>query len=288
MLVDLESDSLKVVINSFGAEIMSIKDKNGQEYMWQAGDAWKRRSPVLFPIVGGLNQKTYRYNGEDFGMGQHGFARDQEFTLTEQDETSCTFLLTENDETLKVYPFSFNLFITYTLEDSMLYVTWEVVNTCDKTMYFQIGGHPAFTCPLKDAKQTDCYLHFDDDELNYNFLSGDGLCINEFYDLANEDGYVKITEDFFDHDAYVMYNDRIRSVSLADSNKKDYLRVTFDAPVYGIWSAKGKHAPFVCIEPWFGRCDAVDFGDVLQEREFINELPTGETFEASYTIEVLQ
>lgn len=290
MVYTLENENLKIEVNSYGAELSSVTGKkNGLSYMWDAGDAWKRHSPVLFPIVGGLNNKSYRCNGKEYHMNQHGFARDMEFSLCESTESSLSFVLEETSETLAAYPYKFLLKITYTLLDSAITVAWEVVNTNDGSMYFSIGGHPAFTCPLKDAKQTDCYLHFDENgTIDYNLLNENGLCLPEIHKLKTENGYVKITESFFDKDALVMYNNRTRSVSLAGSDKKDYLKVTFDAPVYGIWSAKGKHAPFVCIEPWFGRCDAHDFTGSLEEREFGNTLEKGERFKAQYTVEVIQ
>lgn len=301
MLYSLENEKLKIEIDTKGAELVSVISKaSDYEYMWHAGDSWKRHSPVLFPIVGGIKDKTYTYKGREYHLNQHGFARDMEFKLREKTEEqdastgeitkSISFILREDDTTIPVFPFSFRLIITYTLIDSIIGVNWKVINPNDCEMSFSIGGHPAFMCPLTpNYRQTSCYLHFDQSEgLEYNLLSENGLCLPDFYNLDTDDGYVQITSDFFDKDALVFYNDRLRSVSLAGPDKKDYLKVTFDAPVYGIWSAKGKHAPFVCIEPWYGRCDDEDFNGTWQERKFSNELEAGESFEAGYTIEVLE
>jgi len=286
----LENEELKVCFNSFGAELTEIKGKKtGFDYMWNAGDAWKRHSPVLFPIVGGIKDKTYRLDGNEYHLNQHGFARDMEFELKDKTESRISFALTENEETLKVYPLNFELEIAYELSGAQIKVIWKVMNKNNGEMYFSIGGHPAFMCPVSEGDQTECYLHFDEEKgLAYNLISQAGLCIDKFYDLKTEDGYVKLDYNFFDNDALIFYNDRIRSVSLADCNKKDYIKVTFDAPVYGIWSAKGKHAPFVCIEPWYGRCDADDFNGTWQERKFGNRLEAGEVFEESYLIEVIE
>lgn len=299
MIYSLENNILKLEINSKGAELSAITGKkNGLSYMWNAGEAWKRRSPILFPIVGGLKDKTYRLNGQEYRMNQHGFARDMEFALKERSEKSVSFILTEDESTLALFPYHFCLTITYTLTDTVIAVKWEVKNTNAEEMHFSIGGHPAFACPLTakntavpdsdSLRQTDCFLHFDESgPIRYNLLSENGLCIPDFYNLETKDGYVPLTENFFDKDALVMYNDRLRSVALAGPDKRDYLKVTFDAPVYGIWSAKGKHAPFVCIEPWFGRCDDNDFSGTWQERKFDNMLAAGECFEAGYSIEVM-
>lgn len=293
MTYTLENNYLKIEINSKGAELCSITGKaNGASYMWNAGDAWKRHSPVLFPIVGGIRDKTYRLDGKEYHLSQHGFARDMEFELKKMTEDSISFILSETEDTLSLFPYNFNLVITYTLTDSVIEVKWEIENTNDSEMHFSIGGHPAFSCPLtvdgSDFKQSDCYLHFDRSEgLTYNLLSESGLCMTKEHELATQDGFVQITDSFFDNDALVLYNDRLRTVSLAGPDKKDYLKVTFDAPVYGIWSAKSKHAPFVCIEPWYGRCDSEDFNGTWQEREYDNTLSSGAKFEASYTIEVV-
>ena len=60
--------------------------------------------------------------------------------------------------------------------------------------------------------------------------------------------------------------------------------VSFDMPLFALWSPPGKNAPFVCIEPWCGRCDAADFEGTLSERAFNNALDAGKTFQTSYTM----
>lgn len=290
MIYTLENDSLRVRVSSQGAEMVSIiNKKNNSEYLWNAGDAWKRHSPVLFPIVGGLKDKTYSINGKYFNMGQHGFARDQRFELIDRSKDRLVLELRENHDTLALFPFSFRLYLSYELKENFIKVGWQVYNPNDNEMHFSIGGHPAFMCPLgEEVNQTDCYLHFDEEgPLSYNFLSSEGLCKPEELKLPTENGFVKIDYNFFDNDAYVMYNDRMRTVSLCGPDKKDYLRVHFDTPVYGIWSAKGKHAPFVCIEPWYGRCDAVDFSGDWIDREHDNVVAEGEEWNGGYEIEVV-
>ncbi len=313
MVYTLENDSLRVRIATMGAEMVSIINKeNGKEYLWNAGDAWKRHSPVLFPIVGGLKDKSYCHNGKYFEMGQHGFARDMNFEMIEKTKTSIVMGLRENAETLSKFPFSFRLNLSYELVDKKIKVGWQVYNPNDYEMHFSIGGHPAFMCPLgadtvtgsvqtgtssagdgiaTDAdtiSQIDCYLHFDEEgPLGYHFLSPEGLCLPWELSLPTDGGFVKLDYNFFDNDAYVMYNDRMRTVSLAGPDKKDYLRVNFNTPVYGIWSAKGKHAPFVCIEPWYGRCDAVNFSGDWRDREYDNVVIEGEEWNGGYEIEIV-
>jgi len=141
----LENELLKVTIRSQGAELISIiKKETGVEYLWCAdGKYWEWTSPILFPLVGGLRDKKYTYEGKTYPMMQHGFARDNEHTVTEQSETQIWFAFSDNEETQKIYPFAFKLEIGYVLEGNDIQVKWRVTNTDNKTLYFSIGAHPA-------------------------------------------------------------------------------------------------------------------------------------------------
>ena len=150
MQVVLENEALKVTINSFGAELASIRGKETDtEYLWNA-DAkfWKRSAPVLFPFVGSLKNKEYHYEGKTYSMGQHGFARDMEFAVDVQTATEVWFSLHSNEETKAKYPLEFILKIGYELEGKDLKVIWQVENPDEQVLYFSIGGHPAFMCPV--------------------------------------------------------------------------------------------------------------------------------------------
>ncbi len=290
MQVILENDKLRVAVNYFGAELASmVKKATGEEYIWNADEKfWKRSAPVLFPFVGSLKNKEYRYDGKCYSMGQHGFARDMEFALVSQTMDEAWFSLTADEETYQKYPFTFTLEIGYKLTDSDLQVTWRVVNEDDKTMYFSIGGHPAFMCPVAGkGEQTDYYIAFDTSkDLTYSKLSENGLVYKKDNVLATNGGMMKIDAHLFDEDALVVEGGQAHRVSLCDGDQKPYLTVKFDAPLFGLWSPAKKNAPFVCIEPWYGRCDAEDFTGTLQEREYGQHLEPQETFEVSYTIEV--
>lgn len=284
----LQSGGLRVTMADAGAELTSIVDiASGKEYLWHGDPAyWGRRSPVLFPIVGSLKNKEYLYNGRTYPMSQHGFARDRDFVMTSHDENSIWFELKSDEKTYDAYPFAFKLEIGYQLTGRTIQVIWKVTNTDKKIMYFSIGGHPAFMCPIdQQGKQTDYYLIFDNKEnLTYSKLSSNGLIETEGHILETEDGTLRITEHLFDEDALVIEGRQAKEVSLAGSDQKPYLTVRFDSPLFGIWSPAGKQAPFVCIEPWYGRCDKESFDGSLADREYGNELRPGNTFEASYTI----
>lgn len=143
----IQNELLTVEVSAMGAELQSIKDSDGREYLWQAGEKWPRRSPILFPIVCSVNNDTYRVDGKEYHLPRHGFARDTEFKLIAQGPDRVTYALHESEETLKVYPYCFNLAVTYKLEGNKVHVIWHVENTDKRDIHFQIGGHPAFLAP---------------------------------------------------------------------------------------------------------------------------------------------
>ncbi len=288
-LFQISNEKITIQVDSMGAELKSLKKvATGQEYMWN-GDPkfWKRTSPVLFPVVGGLRGGEYRLKGKSYPMGQHGFARDMEFQLKSQVSSEIWFTLQSNEETMRKYPYLFVLELGYELKDTTVIVKWRVKNPAKEALSFSIGGHPAFLCPIEEGtKQSEYRLLFDaKDELVSSCLEGGLLGKNtQVYKL--KDGILPITENLFDGDALVIENDQAHSAALVKPDGTPYLTVRFDAPLFGIWSPPKKNAPFVCIEPWYGRCDRTDFAGEWEEREWSRTLSTGETFEAEYTITV--
>lgn len=287
----LKNGSAEATVCSKGAEIISFK-KDGKEYMWNADPAyWNRHAPILFPFVGSLKEKQYRYGGKTYGMGQHGFARDMEFTLVSRTDTKLVMALTETEETLKDYPFCFLLELSYELKEDSLMIGWRVKNTGDKMLYFSIGGHPAFNCPMEGkGRQSDYTLRFMKDgkplqEIISAVIEG-GLVGEDTLEFGLEDGYLPVTPDLFDTDTIVLEGGQTDEVSLYDPDGREYVRVKFDMPLAGIWTPVEKNAPFLCIEPWCGRCDDADFDGELPDKRWGNALEAGETFETAYTITV--
>ncbi|MCM1539146.1 MAG: aldose 1-epimerase family protein [bacterium] len=283
---------IKIEVDSFGAELRSLRRvSDGREYMWNADPKyWKRTSPVLFPLVGSLQGGQYTYEGKTYAMSQHGFARDMEFTLIGEgggQEPELWFELRDSEESRAHYPFPFLLRIGYVLEGAGVKVHWQVENTGGGVMHFSIGGHPAFLCPIDgDAKQSDCWIGFDTDRALVSTVIGrDGLASERKKTYALAEGILPINEHLFDEDALIIEHDQAHRVSLMTKDKKPYLTVSFDAPLFGVWSPPRKNAPFICIEPWYGRCDAENFHGTLKEREWGNVLAPGERFASVYTIE---
>lgn len=286
----LENAQLVISVDTFGAELKSLKKKaTGTEYMWDASPAyWKRTSPVLFPIVGSLNNGRYRYGGKEYPMSQHGFARDMEFVLKEQTADALYFMLESDEETRAKYPFDFALELGYRLVENNLVVSWKVENRGDRDMHFSIGGHPAFLCPIENrGVQTDYKLAFDTSDKITAAIIGDGGTLSQrTKEYALKDGMMELTADLFDEDALIIENNQAHKVSLCDAQGRPYLTVRFEAPLFGLWSPAKKNAPFICIEPWYGRCDRENFEGDLSERAYGNRLAPSGTFYAEYTITV--
>lgn len=294
MQYTLENKELKAMFRTKSAELVSLaRKKDGRELMWHGDPAyWGWSSPVLFPFVGSVLDKTYRYRGKEYHVNQHGFARNREFKPVSRTETEIVFRLTDCDETREIYPFAFCLDIQYILEGARLSVNWTVKNPAEEKMYFSIGAHPAFLAPLADGeKQSDGYLCFPDvqgDELTYHRidLSVGGIA-PEKYILPVKDGKCRIQEGMFDKDALIFEDRQAKSLGLAGGDGKPYVMLHFDAPLFGVWSPAGKQAPFICLEPWYGRSDAVGFTGSLEEREYEMCLEPQEEFHGGYVMEVM-
>lgn len=291
MKYKIENELIQIMADTKGGELQSIvKKETGIEYLWY-GDAsfWGRHAPILFPIVGSLKDKQYRYEGKSYAMSQHGFARDMEFELVKKDTDELWFERTATADTLEKYPFEFSLQLGYKLEDNSIRVIWHVENRDKKTMYFSIGGHPAFLCPIeKGTEQKDYYIRFNtESDVTYGKINEQGLLYDRDNKLELNYGTVRIGEHMFDEDALIFENPDFNQIELLTPKKIPYLRVTSDMPLVGIWSPAGKQAPFVCIEPWCGRCDAVEFEGELKDREYGFILQPGQIFEKSYSITLL-
>ncbi len=286
MRYTMQNHEISVEIDSHGGEVKSVR-KDGAEYLWSGDPAyWGRTSPVLFPFVGSVRDGKYRIGEREYPMGQHGFARDMEFTLTEQTDDSMVFSLSSNQETMENYPFAFTLQISYTIEGNLLRVGWRVINEDKTPMSFSIGAHPAFLCPQKGGVQSDYKLRFDTGkDITYYLLEGSVVDKTKTYTLPISDGYGEILPGMFDRDALIVEGQQAKIISLCYPDGRAYVTVTTDAPLFGLWSPAKKDAPFICIEPWYGRCDAVGFDGDLFEREYTNILAPGKVFEAEYTVQ---
>lgn len=284
----LTNDLLTVEISSHGAELQSIlNNRTRHQYLWH-GDPrfWSRRSPVLFPIVGAVWQGEFRIDGQLFKMSQHGFARDMEFTpVADTPDDEAWFALESSADTLPRYPRRFRLEIGYRLQGERLTVLWHVTNLDERPMDFQIGAHPAFNYPaFNPSDPLHGYFMFDSRRLSRQTIT-DGGCVgpDESPVMLDDDRMLPLTATTFASDAIILAGSQVRRVSLLTPDHRPYLSMLFDAPVVGLWSPNPE-APFVCIEPWWGRADNVGFNGEFSDRPYVNTLQPGQSFSASYMI----
>ena len=289
----LENEFLTVEISLKGAEIKRIFDKNiGKERLWNGNpDFWGRTSPVLFPIVGKVASNKYFINGKEYSLPQHGFARDENFTVTEQTDSMIWFELLSSEKTLTSYPFAFSLRIGYELSHSSVTVKWEVVNNGSSFMPFSIGAHPAFLTNLFDEDElSDSYLHLEkkDKIETYIFDNDSGLVRDEKEVIMPDLKLLPLSKDLFEEYPTLILEDET-ALTLKSYHHDHGVRLGFaDFPYVGIWSpinALGEAAPFVCIEPWFGMADTSDVPGELSQKKGIQLLDAKEKFSTSYRMD---
>lgn len=277
MIVEIMSDSAAAQIETKGAELQSLKDVFNTEYIWQ-GDPkyWGRRAPVLFPIIGAQKNGEYEYNGKKYKISRHGFARDCEFELIASDRNRAVFSLSSNDRTRAMYPFDFRLLLEYSLEAAELTVKYTVLNTGSEDMYFCIGDHTAFNCPLfEEEKFEDYFVEYECDEhIDRLLIDENGLFTGEKEHFLDGRSF-RLDHKIFDKDVVFSDNLKSKAASLINQKTGRGVRIEYkDFDNLGIWSPKGD-APFVCFEPWNGRASSVSDGPKLTDKKGIIKLASG-------------
>ena len=285
----IENETLKAVIDHKGAELVSLFSKEtGLEYMWSGNPSfWGKHSPVLFPIVGALRENTYYYKNQSYILPRHGFARERIFSVDQEAPGQIGLLLEHDEETLAVYPFLFDLKLSYHLDGNSLSLTYKVKNRGDMEMLFSIGGHPAFRVPLGEGSSySDYFLEFEKVEDAPRWpISLDGLIGLTPHPLLENTNRLPLTKELFAGDAIVFKHPASVSVMLRSSKHAHGWKMEYPGfPYLGIWAAKG--ADFVCVEPWCGIADSVNTDQQLKDKEGINRLMPGETFTRTWMLSV--
>ena len=281
---------LKIQTKKSGAELTSVQ-YNGKEMLFQGAKVldsngniyWKRQAPILFPIVGQLKNSQTQIEDKTYEMSQHGFARDMDFEEISKTENEHHYILKYNEETLKKYPYKFELHIIYEIIGDTLTVTYKVKNIDDKTIYFGLGGHPAFNCNYNNGEYEIAFSE-QEDEIEFLKLKN-GLIDTEKAQNILQDNKIYLKEDTFDNDAVIMKNLKSNKVTLQNhrTNQK-ILEFDFTGfPYLALWSKRG--APFVCIEPWQNTADRIDSKQIYKDKENIIKLPKDKEFECKYSFE---
>lgn len=284
MIASINNDYLEIGVKDFGAVLTSVKSKKtGYEFLWQGNpEIWNGQSPILFPVIGKMLDDKYRLNGKEYNMIRHGLARHYAFELCEKKENELIFVQSENEETLKSYPYKYKLYISFKVEENRLTVTHTVKNENDGVMYFSIGAHPAFNCDIGDE------IVFEKEETLYSErIDHDSVIIDEKDLILDNDNTIKISENIFDKDALIFSSMKSKSVVLNNLKRNKKIKFIFgEAPFFAVW-AKPK-APYVCLEPWCGVNDSYDKKADISQKRGIQSLNKGESFSFAWTAEFIE
>jgi galactose mutarotase-like enzyme len=281
----LRGDGVTAIIVSDGAELISLKNQQGMELLWQAGPVWPRHAPILFPIVGRLKNDELRHRGSVYPMTQHGFARDRRFEWAERGPTSCTLVLVDEAQTRARYPFAFRLAVTYTVEEAHLDVAFAVTNTGDEMLPASIGAHPAFNWPLLPGLAKEAYrLTFSSEERGPIRRLKDGLLRAMPEPTPIEGKTLALAEQLFEDDAVILDRPASTSVRYAADDGPS-IEVSWQGfPELGVWSKTG--APFLCIEPWHGFASPLNFDGEFADKPGLMQIAPAATRVLKYRIGV--
>jgi galactose mutarotase-like enzyme len=287
-MISLENEYIRVSFAAKGAELTGITSKTtGLDYLWKGDPAyWGKHSPVLFPVIGALKDETYLVDGKAYHLSRHGFARDLDFQVQQVNDAELLFSLSSTPDTMKIYPFQFQLGLRYIISGSSVSCTYEVYNPAEKNLLFSVGGHPAFAAPLtNDAVYEDCYLEFAVDESLTYFKIKDNLISDQTDTLHLDKGKLFLRHALFYDDALVFKHMDSRAITLRNTKNEFGLHFRFnDFPFFGIWAAKD--ADFICLEPWCGIADSIGHNQQLSDKEGIVCLAPGEDWKRVWEVEI--
>jgi galactose mutarotase-like enzyme len=281
----ISAGGIAATVKADGAELCSLQAAGGLELLWQAGPAWPRHAPWLFPIVGRLANDDLRHRGRSYHLTQHGFARDLRFRWLQRTERSCTLRLTDSEATQPRYPFGFRLDIAYAIDAASLDMTVAIVNTGEETLPASFGAHPAFNWPLLPGLAKESYsLVFAHPEPAPIRRLSSGLMRTEAEPSPIQGTVLPLTEQLFEADAVILDAPASRSVRYAGPSGPSLDLAWSGFRELGIWSKPS--APFLCIEPWRGFASPVGFDGEFADKPGVMLIAPGgtETLQVRITV----
>ena len=292
MIHTIQSDHLEVSIKQVGMELSSIKNKQTYtEYLWQ-GDPqyWSGQAPILFPIIGLLKENSTIIDGNEYAIPKHGFVRHSSKPVVVRKETdTIVFQMNWDEETLQVFPFKFEFEVTFRIIGRKLNIAHTIRNLGDTKLPYNLGGHPAFNCPLTEEEEyTDYSIQFEHPETEKSWLLNDeGLITNHSVPMLENSSALRLHGSLFNDDALIFRNLKSNHATLTSDISGDILRVDFhEFPYLGIWAKP--NAPYVCIEPWHGIADVASSNRQFLTKEKLRHVKPGEEETLSYSITILQ
>ena len=276
-LVTITSGDLTARINPLGAELWSLTDSAGREYMTDADPAfWTGHAPLLFPIVGALNGGHYRLCGSAHELGKHGFARGSRFDPVTADASGVTLRLTGGEATHLAYPFPFTLDMAFRLQGATLRMIATVANGGVTDMPFSFGFHPAFAWPLPGgAAKADHVIAFECPEPQpiRRIDPPSGLMLPEPVATPVQGNLLRPDAALFEPDALIWDSLHSRALTYGAPGGASLEIVFPDTPMLGIWQKPG--ANYLCIEPWLGIADPVGFAGDFRDKPGVVVLAPG-------------
>lgn len=290
MELQLKNGAMRATVTDAGAELISLTDGCGMEYIWN-GDAayWAGRNPVLFPIVGNLAEGKVNIKGKPYYMGRHGFARNNVFAVAAQGENFVEYQLVSSEATKEKYPYDFDFRVKHTLHENGFTTAFTVINVGEEALPYCVGAHTAFRCPMKDGEQfTDYEIFFPEVETCHTrVLSSEGCIRNDLTLPMLESTQVLPLSyaPFAELDTLIFEELKSKKVTLRHKEGGHGVTMEFeDFPLMAFWTNGGKQAPYICIEPWHGCAAVVGESGNLEDKPYVITLQPGEQKTLAYTV----
>ncbi|KQY63360.1 hypothetical protein ASD52_14315 [Ensifer sp. Root142] len=263
--VTITSGAMRAEIALLGAELLSLR-LGGHELLWEADAAsWSGTSPILFPVIGRVNDGVVRIAGKPYPMPPHGFARQAKFTIEKRASDQVVLVRAENDESLRSYPFRFVLKVTYFLAAGGLQITFDVINTGEDALPYAIGFHPGFRWPFAQGDKDGYSLALPTREkVSGSRLTSAGLMDPARYEVPLADGRLALTEELFYAGALCLLDLDCTSASYVSPDGSSIELSWQNFSHLALWAKTD--APFLCIQPWTGYSDPLGFDKDMFEK----------------------
>lgn len=282
MIVTLKNKEFTAQIDSLGAQLISLRDARGKEYIWQRDPAfWQNCSPLLFPTVGNCRNGKTMIEGKWYEIPKHGFCKTTDFSVSQPADDHAVFTICDTEATRNVYPYKFRLSLTYTLQDSGLHMDYLVENMDSRSIWYQLGAHPGFNCPLEDGESFEDYvLEFEKEETAASMVydvKNLQFDVNWRKPMLDHSNILPLSYELFVDDAVFFDKLASRKVSIKNPATGKGVEVDFkDFETVAFWTAMPSKGPFLCVEPWNGSAIRSDEDDELKNRHFIQEVGVGD------------
>lgn len=290
MHIMLENKELKVSVSTFAGSIESlVNKKTGYEHFWHYdASIWPRRTPICFPICGGLIDNEYVFRGKTYTMPMHGFLREKDLRILERTETKAVLELTSNEEIKASYPFDFKVTIIEELSGGSFIVRYRVENTGHDDMYFSIGSHSTYRVPIADDEiWNDYHFAFGAPQKAGRITTEGGFVTGKSDDVFRGRNRLDLN-GFFENGSTVLDLREIdpKYIAIESGKSGSFTKVAFEGfPYCVLWAPKGS-SPFACIEPWTGLPDRADHDKDITKKLGIMRLAERASYTCTQTITV--